>query len=423
MRPPEAPRRGVRHGQGDFSGASLGLHRPEPAQGDVAGGPNLQTKPEEPLEPWRSELRRGLERLRDGEFAAAEAHFARAHRLAPDRAEACFALGRERLRCGDLDQAEALLREAWRRDPSLLSAAAFLARCLGLERGDLESARAVLSEASAHHGRVAPLCVVEAELFLEEKRADEARAAAEQALADETAGEGAREAARALLARVHNQEGIERASSGDAEAALFAFRRAAELDPEWSAPLCNLGAAFEIVGRAERAQSSYERALGVDPDNPTARFNLARLLRQRGQSGAALAVLERGWGPATAGAVEPIELTALRAELYIEDGEVERATAMLGEAVASAPAHPGGWVDLSGGWLAAGDRLRAEDCLRIALELDPAHVGAKLRLADLLVREGRYVEAAQLACAAQATDPAGAETIRCGHPRLQPGKC
>jgi tetratricopeptide (TPR) repeat protein len=394
--------------------------------GRLAGDPALQTKPEEPLEPWRSELRRGLERLRDGDFEAAQAHFVRAHRLAPDRAEACFALGRERLRSGDLEQAESLLREAWRRDPSLLSAAAFLARCIGLERGDLDAARAVLREAQAVHGQVAPLCVIEAELFLEEGRGDEARAAAEHALADDAAGDGAREAARALLARVHNQDGISRASTGDAEAALFAFRRAAELDPEWSAPLCNLGAAFEIIGRAERAQSSYERALAVDPDNATARFNLARLLRHRGLVSAALAVLERGAGPsaplAPDSVYEPTELIALRAEIYIEEGDVEHATALLSQAVSTAPTYPGGWVDLAGGWQAAGDRERAEDCLRIALELDPGHVGAKLRLADLLVRDGRYIEAGQLACSAQAADPAGAETIRRGHPRLQPDR-
>lgn len=374
----------------------------------------LRSKPEE-IEPWRSELRRGLERLRDGEFAAAEAHFTRAHRLAPDRAEACFALGRERLRRGDLDQAEALLRDAWRRDPSLLSAGAFLARCLGLERGDHDGARAVLAEAYERHGRVAPLCVVEAELFLEDGQPDAARTAAEEALSDEASGDGAREAARALLARVHNQEGIDRASNGDAEAALFAFRRASHLDPEWSAPLCNLGAAFEIVGRVDRAQSSYERALVLDPDNATARHNLARLLRQRGLLSAALTVLDRGPGASA-------ELIGLRAELYIEVGEAERATEILAEAVSSAPDDPGGWVDLAGGWHAAGDRERAEDCLRIALELDPGHVGAKLRLADLLVREGRYIEAGQLAVSAQAAEPAAVEAIRRGHPRLQPDR-
>jgi len=93
----------------------------------------VQTRSDGVVEPWRGELRRGLERLRDGEFADAEAHFARAHRMAPDRAEVCFALGRERLRRGDFDQAEVLLRQAWQLDPSLVSAAAFLARCLGVD--------------------------------------------------------------------------------------------------------------------------------------------------------------------------------------------------------------------------------------------------------------------------------------------------
>jgi len=145
-------------------------------------------------------------------------------------------------------------------------------------------------------------------------------------------------------------------------------------------------------------------------------------LRRRGQVAAALALLERGCSPSAPGEWQPTELVALRAEIHAELGQIDHATALLGAAVASAPDQPGNWVDLAGGWHAAGDREKAEDCLRIALELDPTHVGAKLRLADLLVREGRYVEAGQLATSAQACDPAAAETIRRGHPRLQPDK-
>jgi Flp pilus assembly protein TadD len=368
----------------------------------------LQTRTDGAVEPWRGELRRGLERLRDGEFAAAEAHFARAHRMAPDRAEVCFALGRERLRRGDLDQAEVLLRQAWMIDPSLLSAAAFLARCLGLERRDFASAHAILDEAFAHHGRAATLAVVAAEVLLEEGRMDEARELAEGVL-DEPAS---REAARALLARVHNQEGLSRAATGDMEAALFAFRRSADLDPEWSAPASNLGAAFESIGRLDRARTAYDRALSIDPDSTTARFNLARLLRERGDLRGALALLERGPD-------EAAELVALRAEIYIEQGQPEEAAALLGEAVSRAPGQPGAWVDLAAGWQAAGDRVRAEDCLRIALELDPQHVGAKLRLADLLVRDGRYIEAAQLASQAEAADPIQAEAYRAGRQRAR----
>lgn len=373
---------------------------------------SVQTRSDGVVEPWRGELRRGLERLRDGEFADAEAHFARAHRMAPDRAEVCFALGRERLRRGDLDQAEVLLRQAWIRDPSLVSAAAFLARCLGVERRDFAAAHAVLDDAFARHGRVAPLAVVAAEILLEEGRAPAARELAEEVLA--SSPEGAREAARALLARVHNQEGLERVAAGEPEAALFAFRRAAALDEDWSAPASNLGAAFEAIGRLDRAKSAYEQALKIDPDSQVARFNLARLLHERGDPRGALAALDGA--PA---APEGADLVALRAELYIETGEPEQATEVLSDAVARAPGDPVAWVDLASGWLAVGDRVRAEDCLRIALELDPKHVAAKLRLADLLVRDGRYIEAAQLASQAEAASPDEVEAYRTGKRRAR----
>jgi tetratricopeptide (TPR) repeat protein len=372
----------------------------------------VQTRSDGVVEPWRGELRRGLERLRDGEFADAEAHFARAHRMAPDRAEVCFALGRERLRRGDLDQAEALLRDAWRRDPSLLSAAAFLARCLGVERRDFAAAHAVLDEAFGTHGRAAPLAVVAAEIHLEEGRVDDARELAEQAL--EASPDGAREAARALLARVHNQEGLSRAEAGDVESALFAFRRAGALDEDWSAPICNLGAAFEAIGRLDRAKSAYQQALSIDPGSATARFNLARLLHERGDPRGALAVLDGS--PREA---DTPELVALRAELYIADGDPDQAADILSDAVARAPGDPVAWVDLASGWLAIGDRVRAEDCLRIALELDPQHIGAKLRLADLLVRDGRYIEAAQLASQAEAASPTEVEAYRSGARRAR----
>ena len=376
----------------------------------------MHTRQEGLVEPWRSELRRGLERLRDGEFAAAEAHFARAHRFAPERAEVCFALGRERLRRGNLAEAEALLRQAWRLDHSLLSSAAYLARCLGLELGDPDAADLILAEAYGCHGRAAPLLVVEAEIRLEADRLDEARAAAEEVLGNAEASPGAHEAARAVLARVFNQAGIQLADGGDPEAALFAFRRAGDLDPEWGAPRSNLGAAFEAIGRLERAETAYQQAVDLDPDSTAARFNLARLLRQRGDVGGALALVE------SIPAGDSTELLALHAELCVETGQTERAIELLDAAVGRAPQRPEAWVDLAAGWQAAGDRVRAEDCLRIALDLDPECAAAKLRLADLLVRDGRYLEAGQLATEAQETDPDLAETLLGGGPRLTQGR-
>jgi Tfp pilus assembly protein PilF len=72
-------------------------------------------------------------------------------------------------------------------------------------------------------------------------------------------------------------------------------------------------------------------------------------------------------------------------------------------------------VDLAGGWLAAGDRTRAEECLRIALELAPDHGAAQLRRAAIMAGDGREGEAALLVDGGFAVDPwAG--------PRLHTGK-
>jgi len=122
----------------------------------------------------------------------------------------------------------------------------------------------------------------------------------------------------------------------------------------------------------------------------------------------------------TRGEPESADMVALRAELYIEDGDPDHAADILSDAVARAPGDPVAWVDLASGWLAVGDRVRAEDCLRIALELDPEHIAAKLRLADLLVRDGRYIEAAQLVSQAEASCPAEVAAYRAGRrtPRL-----
>jgi len=296
----------------------------------------MSTRPD--LDPaWRTELRRGLERLHAGDFAGAEAHFERAHARAPERPEVCVALGRERLRRGRAGEAEALLRAAWTTDPTLVSAAASLARCLGVFARRGAEAHAILDDAEARHGRDAGLLVVRSEVFLEERRVDEARIAALAALAAATTGasgarpSAARVAAELALARVHNAEGLELARAGRDDEALFAFKRASDLDGDWAAPVVNLGAAFARLGRLARARSAWERALVLDPDNAAARHNLAD---DRVQSAAAL-----------------------------EAGD-----------------------DLAG----------AEAQLLAALSVDTAHVLAHTRLAQLYARLGRYLEAAEL---------------------------
>src|SRR5262245_26982798 len=116
---------------------------------------------------WRTHMTRGLRALEQGDHDGAREHFTEAHRLAPERPETCAALGREHLRRGQVDEAEPLLRKAWAGDPDLLSAVAALSRLVGLGRGKLGEAHALLDEALARHPDEPALLLVKGELYLE----------------------------------------------------------------------------------------------------------------------------------------------------------------------------------------------------------------------------------------------------------------
>lgn len=359
----------------------------------------MEDRPQPLPEPWRQELRLGLQSLREGQYERAESHFARAHRHAPERPEVCYALGRERIRQGRPADGATLLRIAWNGDSTLISAGAALARCLAIHQGQFEQAHRVLDQAVTRHGGLPLFDVIRSEILLEEGRTEEARGAAESALC-RTAGEpdeSTDAAARAALARVHNQEGIGLAARGDLDTALFSFKRAADYDPSWSSPHVNMGAAFVTLGKRQRARLAFESAVSTDDTNGLAHLNLAFLCRDDGQLDAARAHFE------LALEADP-QLDAARAglsEILLssphERADADRACGLLSELLERNPASPDAWVGLGAALVAAGDRRGAEDCFRQALELDFGDVGACRGLADLLAREGRYLEAALLA--------------------------
>jgi len=85
-------------------------------------------------------------------------------------------------------------------------------------------------------------------------------------------------AGRASAARDWFERGCrldsERASFG---AAIEAYRRALEIDPELTDAHCNLGAVYYQQGRLGPARRCYERAIGLDPRHLEANLNLAML--------------------------------------------------------------------------------------------------------------------------------------------------
>jgi len=165
-----------------------------------------------------------------------------------------------------------------------------LARLLGLSRRRWAEAQAVLDEVEGRHGVSAALVLLRAELTI----GDPARFSEAGRLFERARDLGAdADVVRLGLARVHNAEGVTRCREGEHHRALFALKRAADLDPAWSGPLVNSGAIFERLGHVRKARAHYRSALRLDPVNPVALFNLAESLRSGGFHGDAVRLYRR----------------------------------------------------------------------------------------------------------------------------------
>ncbi len=313
---------------------------------------------------WERELAQGESALSDMDYATASIYLAKAFARNPDHPQICAVFGRIKMMLGEVEDAEALLRRGWRKAPANRQAASDLACLLGTVLGRTKEALRVIEEATSVQGRSTGLEVLRAELLLDENCDAQARLAAQAALRCAKTTDDTQNANRAM-ARVVNQEGITVSEYGHYDRALFLFHQAAKLDPSWSCPHVNMGAAFAGLDKYIPAKRCYEKALLLDPHNPTAHYNLGLWLREHGDTTLAVSEFE--------------------------------------QAVAGDPDNADAWVQL-GICLAIRDVAKAEECWRTAISLDPKHSDARHHIADLLTREARFSEAVQFL---RHVDPAG----------------
>ncbi len=91
------------------------------------------------------------------------------------------------------------------------------------------------------------------------------------------------EAATRNLSRGHDL-----IQQGHYQEARLAFLSATEEDPDNATAWADLGGANSVLGRIEEARAAYERALGLEPDNWLAHYNLAVLLAHEGDRNGAV---------------------------------------------------------------------------------------------------------------------------------------
>ncbi|MES1256455.1 MAG: tetratricopeptide repeat protein [Acidobacteriota bacterium] len=67
--------------------------------------------------------------------------------------------------------------------------------------------------------------------------------------------------------------GIGVAQRGLWREAIYRWERAVQIDPTYSAAFNDLAVAYEHEGQLDKARTSYERALGLEPNNAQIRQN------------------------------------------------------------------------------------------------------------------------------------------------------
>lgn len=346
---------------------------------------------------WRLYLSRGKRNLEQGNYQQATEAFEKAFEEAPEEPHVQLAVGREWMRQGRFEEAETLLTKACQAMKHSTTAAVALSRLLGLHLNKPQEAFERIHQALSTCDEAAPLHVIRGELLLEEGAYLEARAAFGQALDDPVSAE----AAKIGLARTYNAEGIDLSSEGKLESAIFAFKRAADLEPDWSGPYVNMGVVFGRLNRTLKAVEAYTAALEREPSNPVAFFNLGTAQHRLGRYHEAIRCFEELLQIAP----DYPHVRGALANVLGEMKNFDRAIALLLEELDIDPGCVSCWTSLGLSYICTGNPQRGESCLRRALQLDPGYFNAIHNLATLYVTQKRFEEAESILREAFRLDP------------------
>ncbi len=185
----------------------------------------------------------------------------------------------------------------------------------------------------------------------------------------------------------HFAEGRLAQMERDFEAAIAAYQRAADLDPNGAGPLVALAELRLAAGDFEAAESAAEEAVARDPNAGRAHRLLGALHYQRARADGGREDLERAvasYEEAVRLDPDDLETRSRLARLLQPMGRIEDASTHLRELVQRAPDAFTELQELASLRLAAGDREQAFDFLLQSLRVEPRNPDARKMLDDLL---------------------------------------
>lgn len=180
---------------------------------------------------------------------------------------------------------------------------------------------------------------------------------------------------------------------GDRAAALAAIDAALALTPEDAGLHVERASLLLDARQLSQAQEALAKSIGLDPNHFPAYVIQANLAVGRGD----LAEAERLARVAARIAPGHPLLAAVEGMVALRRGEADRALTLLSQAAERAPDEPTLHNALGFAFLAKGNFAFAEQSFRRLLERQPDSLPLRLLIIDLLRRQGRRVEAADLA--------------------------
>lgn len=295
-------------------------------------------------------------RMNQNDGAGAEADLKQLIQMAPQNPLGYAKLGQLRAFTRRFPEAEALYREALNRSPNFLDAIQGIVE-LDFQRGKPADAIQLVQEKISGDSNDAALYLLQGQVLVRAKQPADAKASFLKCVElDKQSLSG-----YIMLAQVEQ-------TLGDVPTAIGHYKQAIAIAPGNAGLYTTLGTLYESQGNWQEAQTLYQRALGIQPEEPLAANNLAYIMLEHGGNvtvALTLAQTARRGFPRIPNSADTLGWA------YYQNAAYSLAEPLLEEAVKGAPTNAGYRYHLGMTYQKLNDTKRARIELEKSLHIDP----------------------------------------------------
>ena len=196
------------------------------------------------------------------------------------------------------------------------------------------------------------------------------------------------------------EKGLDYQNSDNYEKAEREFKRAIEINSNYSDAYYYLGVLYKIQDKSELAISNYEKALEIDPSNSRARYMLKLLTNTeavlsssttpfpaRGKTTGAMMAPKVDYDKVKSDLIKDIKETYEKSLQHAKEGQFPEAINSLEKSIQLNPNNYKARYNLAVAYLHSGHPVKASMQLRQAIKINPQYQLAKEALDKITVKD------------------------------------